>query len=116
MPEKPKIIKPSQYQEVKAHDRLNLEWEKADYAYQYIAYIYNLEKNYKPSIISDSTAIAFYAFFFADPDVYTFKILASDKNYYDYIRSGSNDAIVHLEGGLGVFGAIAYDQVQFIAY
>lgn len=116
MPGKPKIIIPESSQEVRAYQPLEIKWQAGNFAHRYICVLYDLEKDFTPQMIADSTAIKFYAFFFASPDVYTLKVMSTDRNYYDHIRTGDNtDDIVHLEGGLGVFGALAYDEVTFVA-
>jgi len=116
MPAKPKIINPKSYQEVSAHRVLDVQWQAADFAHRYLCFLTDLEKDFTPRQYSDSTATTFFAFLFAEPDVYTLKVAACDQNYYDHIRTNeNNEDIIHLKGGLGVFGALAYDEVTFLA-
>lgn len=116
MPSKPQISSPQEYQQVAAHHPLNVAWQASDFTHRYICVLSDLEKDFTPSQYTDSTATTFYTFFFAEPDVYTLKVIASDQNYYDHIRTGEDDQdIVHVKGGLGVFGALAYDEVIFLA-
>ncbi len=57
-----------------------------------------------------------YAFLFAEPDGYTLTVASLDQNYYDYLRSRSDrEPILHINGALGFFGAIAYDREHFVA-
>ena len=80
------------------------------------AILSDLEKDFTPRQYSDSTGTRFIAFLFAEPDVYILKVAACDQNYYDHIRTNEdNEGIIHLKGGLGVFGALAYDEVVFVA-
>ena len=62
-------------------------------------------------LMSDSTAIEFYPFYLAEPDIYVLKVAALDRNYYDYMRMRDDEEPVwHIQGGIGVFGAIAFDE------
>jgi len=42
--------------------------------------------------------------------------VAAEPNYYDYIRGRPEDEPLSLvSGGLGVFGAVAYDEIVVVA-
>jgi len=112
MPSKPKIVKPIAQSSVDAFRFLDIEWEAAQYAHRYLIYARNNSGDFATETRSNSTAVTFYPFLFAPPDYYVLKVVAADRNYYDYIRSQSNrDPILHINGALGVFGAVAYDEI-----
>ena len=116
MPGKPKIESPTDRSIVKAYRFLDIEWLQAQFAYRYLVYVKDILDEFSTFVYADSTALTFYPFLFAPPDIYVIKVVATDQNYYDYIRSHPNrDPILHISNGQGVFGAVAYDEIVVFA-
>jgi len=115
-PGRPAILSPVNNSVVDAFKFLSIEWGKADFAYRYLVYLNDTSRDFTVSDRTDSTALTFYPFLFAEPDVYVIKVVAAEPNYYDYIRGRPEDEPLSLvSGGLGVFGAVAYDEIVVVA-
>ncbi len=117
MPAAPRILSPVTNESVPAFKALDVFWERAEFAHRYEIAVDDEFRNFKYSNFSDSTHIQLFPFIFAHPGRYNLKVASLDRNYFDHVRSRSNrDPILHIEGALGVFGAIAYDKSRFYAY
>ncbi len=115
-PGRPTIQSPMNNSTVEAFKFLSIEWGKADFAYRYLVYLNDTSRDFTLSDRTDSTGITFYPFLFAEPDVYVIKVVAAEPNYYDYLRGRPEDEPMSLvSGGLGVFGAVAYDEIVVVA-
>ena len=116
MPDKPSITSPQYADTVAAYRALEVSWNHAEFADRYELSIYNFNRTFTFSTLSDSDSEELFAFLFAKPDEYMIKLTAMDRNYYDHTRSRSNrEKIHHIEGAMGVFGAIAYDYLRIYA-
>lgn len=116
MPDRPKILRPTAGQPVAAYQPLTVAWELARFAYRYEIAIDENFDGFEFSMLSASDQEELYPFLFAGPDGYTVTVASLDQNYYDYLRSRSDRTpISHIDGALGVFGAIAYDRERFVA-
>ncbi|MBN1465946.1 DUF4249 family protein [candidate division KSB1 bacterium] len=116
MPDRPKILSPAAGQSVAAYQPLTVTWEKARFAHRYEIAIDENFDGFQVSMFSASDQEDLYSFLFAGPDRYTVTVASLDQNYYDYLRSRSDrEPISHINGALGVFGAMAYDRERFIA-
>lgn len=115
-PDRPKIVAPKNGATVDAYRLLNIEWQRTDFAYRYLVFADNGDRSFSVSERTDSTAITLYTFLFADPEMYLLRVAAADPNYYAYLLGSSDDEPAStLDGGLGVFGAVAYDEISVIA-
>lgn len=138
VPGRPEIITPESYEHVSKHhpNRFVINWrdDAETAAYQmyffltlksrYYALRSNVFENYiatKPPV----TPPEFLTERFANPygsysDTATVKVMAMDRNYYDYKRSNSGFAEMTgttfnlLNGGLGVFGSVSLDSVNVV--
>lgn len=116
MPDKPKIRKPQHQEYVQAYHFLDIEWDKVPQVCRYAVYVTGNISGFSTHVRTDTSATTIYPFLFAQPDNYVIKTVALDHNYYDYIIGDKNDdPILHIQGSLGVFGAIAYDEVVVTA-
>jgi len=117
IPEPPRILSPADDEAVPAFHALDVFWERGKYAHRYEIAVDDEFKNLKFSIFSDSTYTQLYPFLFAHTGRYNLKVASLDQNYYDHLRSHSGrEPILHIQGAIGVFGAIAYDKSIFYAY
>ncbi|RLD13299.1 hypothetical protein DRI50_07455 [candidate division KSB1 bacterium] len=117
MPAPPRILSPAADEAVTAFHTLDVFWERGEYAHRYQVAVDDEFRNFKTSNFSDSTYSQLYPFIFAHTGRYTLKVASLDQNYYDHLRSRSGrEPILHIQGAIGVFGAIAYDQSIFYAY
>ncbi len=117
MPAPPRILSPVDNESVPAFQALNVFWERGDFAHRYEIAVDDEFRNFKYSAYSDSTYIQLFPFIFAGAGRYNLKVASLDQNYFDHVRSLQNrDPILHIQGALGVFGAIAYDKSIFYAY
>ncbi|MBN1559713.1 DUF4249 family protein [candidate division KSB1 bacterium] len=116
MPDRPKILRPNASAPAAAYQPLTVSWEEARFAHRYEIAIDDDFGEFQLATFSASDHEELYPFLFATPNEYTLKVASLDQNYYDYLRSRSNrDPISHINGAIGVFGAIAYDKERFLA-
>lgn len=117
MPARPTMISPAPNDQVPAYTALKLHWEETLFAQQYAISVESDLASFEFTLLSDSTAASFFPFIFAGPGSYRARISALDQNYYDHARSRSNrNPILHIEGAIGVFGAISFGKsVRFFA-
>lgn len=116
MPDRPAIVSPTLTEPVQAFEPLLVKWQEAEFAHRYQIAVEADNDGFQFSTFSASDQEEIYAFIFARPNIYYFKVASLDQNYYDYLRSRSNrQPISHINGALGVFGAIAYDRGSFRA-
>lgn len=116
MPFPPQITTPGDHERVAAYSSLPVAWESQVEAPRYLISVRGNMNGYKAEAAADSLAMTFYPFYLAEPDIYVLKVAAMDRNYYDYSRMADDEEPVwHIQGGIGVFGAIAFDQRIIIA-
>lgn len=117
IPEPPHILSPADGEAVTAFEALDVFWQRGKFAHRYEIAVDDEFRNFKVSNFSDSTHSQLYPFIFAHAGRYNLKVASLDQNYYDHLRSRSGrEPILHIQGAIGVFGAIAYDQSIFYAY
>ena len=117
MPAPPSILSPMDDEAVTAYTKLDVHWQRGDFAYRYEIAVDDEFRNFQFSNYSDSTYAQLFPFIFAGTGRYNLKIASLDKNYWDHLRSrSSREPILNIKGALGVFGAIAYDKTIFYAY
>jgi len=116
MPARPSILDPIKEQMVGAFTTLQVNWQGAPFAYRYAVSIEGLSNSFEIMDFSEDTEQTMFAFLFAGPGTYRLKVSSLDINFYDYSRERSNRyPIQHMDGALGVFGAMAYETVVFQA-
>lgn len=116
IPTLPEIIIPERDAEVSSFQPLTIKWRPALFCDHYAVTVYAVDGNFNVTLFSDKTEENFYPFLFAFPGRYMVKIAALDQNLYDYLRSRSNrNPILHINGGIGVFGSMAFTGVPFMA-
>lgn len=116
MPSKPQIITPSKGDTLPAFRLLGIEWQPALFSRAYAVTVYAPNGDFELTVYTEETQLSFFGFLFAPPARYTLKVSALDENLYDYFRTRSNrEPLLHIEGGIGVFGSMAYQAVQFEA-
>jgi len=112
MPYQPEIKTPLPHNPVRAYSALDIAWAVAVPACRYEISVRGNISGYSAQAGTDSLQMSFYPFLLAQPDIYVLKVTALEQNYYDYIRVGEDHPpIFHLEGAIGVFGAMSYDEV-----
>lgn len=116
IPTLPEINVPQRNAEVSSFQPLKIEWRPALFCDHYAVTVYAVDGDFNVTLYSDQTEENFYPFLFAFPGRYMVKIAALDQNLYDYLRSRPNrNPILHINGGIGVFGAMAFTSVPFLA-
>lgn len=116
MPSKPEIISPRVNAPVEAYKPLDVTWQNDEFAYVYELSIEEEMESFSYSEFSASTEEEILFFVLAPPGKYFLKVASLDQNYYDYLRtSQSRQPISNIDGGLGVFGAMAYNKSKFFA-
>jgi len=138
VPKRPEIISPANYEHVSKYhpDQIVINWsddaETAAYQMyfyltwksQYYAFRSNVLGNYivtKPpvtpsEVLTERLANPYESY----SDTATVKVMAMDRNYYDYKRSNSGFAGMSastfnlLHGGLGAFGSASLDSVNIV--
>ncbi len=112
IPHPPEIKTPQLHNPVHAYSALEIEWAVQVPARRYEISVRGNISGYSAQAGTDSLQMSFYPFLLAQPDIYVLKVTALEQNYYDYTRVGEDHPpIFHLEGAMGVFGAISYDEV-----
>ncbi len=116
MPAPPRLIAPADQQHIAANDALPVVWQSESPEPHFLVNVRGNIHAYSAEVMTDSTATDFYPFYLAQPDIYVLKVAALDRNYYDYLRMrDEEEPLWHIRGGIGVFGAIAYDERVIIA-
>ena len=117
MPARPRLLSPKPNQQVPAYTSLEMEWEETLFAHQYAVSVESELGSFEFTQLAEDTETDMFAFLFAGPGTYRARVSALDENYYDHARTRSNrDPILHIEGAIGVFGAIAFGKsVRFTA-
>jgi len=116
MPAPPRLISPADHQVVAANAALPIAWEPGTPDSHFLVSVRGNVHTYSAEMWSDSTATNFYPFYLAQPDIYVLKVTAMDRNYYNYLLMRDDEEPVwHIQGGIGVFGAIAYDERIILA-
>jgi hypothetical protein len=116
MPAPPHITSPSDQGLVAAYESLRVSWVCDDPAPRYMVSLRGNINGYSAEASTDSLQMDFFPFYMAQPDIYVLKVASMDRNYYEYSRMADDEEpIWHVSGGIGVFGAMAYDQRVIIA-
>jgi len=116
MPAPPRITSPSDQGRVEAYESLQVSWVCDDPAPRYMVSLRGNINGYSAEASTDSLQMDFYPFYMAQPDIYVLKVASMDRNYYEYSRMADDEEpIWYVRGGIGVFGAMAYDQRVIIA-
>jgi hypothetical protein len=116
MPAPPVIRRPADQEHVAAYESLPVSWEEAPGVQHYWVSVRGNMYSYNAEVKADSSAIDFYPFYLAQPDIYVLRVAAVDRNYHDYALTNSEEQPVwHITGGIGVFGALAFDERIIIA-
>ncbi len=116
IPTMPAIVSPQKGEAVPAFRTLPVKWEPALFCRSYAVTVTALSGDFEYTSYTEESEESFFAFLFAAPGRYSLKVSALDQNFYDYLRSRKNrNPIQHLEGGIGVFGSMAYHTIVFQA-
>ncbi len=116
MPAPPGIVSPADQERVAAYASLPISWRGDDGTPGYIVSMRGSTSSHSAEVRTDSTAVDFYPFYLAQPDRYTLKVAAVDNNYHEYLRTQEEEIpLWTIQGGIGVFGAMAWDERVIIA-
>jgi hypothetical protein len=116
IPSLPEIVSPQKADVVPPFHSLPVSWNPALFCAQYAVTITNMLVDFEFTTYTEETEENLYSFLFAPPGRYVLKVTAMDQNFYDHTRSSPNrNPILHIEGGIGVFGSMAFQSVVFDA-
>ncbi len=116
MPVPPEIIAPVDQERVEAYASLPISWLGERGTPGYIVSVRGNTSGHSAEAMTDSTAVDFFPFYLAQPDRYVLKVAAVDRNYNEYLRVQEDEVPTwRVQGGIGVFGAIAWDEHVIIA-
>jgi len=116
MPVPPDIIAPAEQERVEAYASLPISWRGEQGTPGYIVSVRGITSGHNAETKTDSTAVDFFPFYLAQPDRYVLKVAAVDRNYNEYLRVQEDEVpIWRVRGGIGVFGAMAWDEHVIIA-
>lgn len=109
------IISPQEGDTIYKDRTCFINWRKSQNAAGYLIAIPS--PNGALTASANDSIFPIFPFFLSDTGQCIIKVVALDRNYYDYIREGGppgagGEGITHIEGGLGVFGSCTVDSIR----
>lgn len=116
IPSLPEIVSPQKAEVVRSFQSLPIAWNAALFCAQYAVTVFSQTGGFEFTTYTGETEESVFSFLFAPPGRYVLKVTAMDQNFYDHSRSRPDrNPILHIDGGIGVFGAMAFKSVVFEA-